>query len=425
MNKIFGKRKVKENFQKAYDKFFSSLFLNDQYKSYDFKFEVFREDVFNNPAVASAWAKIISAYGNLEFKVYKKVNGKLEVSNNSFVEKTLKAPSPLLNATQFHEYLLFYRMFGGMQLVERTDAVSYARLNVISPSNIIQIKYSDTTRIEEIQLNNQNVSGEDLDSFYLNCPFDPTTNIAGMAQGHTPYKALSSVADLINFILKHNISYVKNSGNAQGIFMPKMNPNQQMSKSVIKEMTDKVEMAFNNYKKAGEHKVLPQEMTFIDTSKAPKDLDWVKGFELALKMIANIMQVPLTLIWDTNSTYNNVSEAKQQLYKDTILPLAKSQCEFYTRIFADKLADNEIIYFDISNVEELKKDTKLVVEYLTQCSFMTINEKREYFSNYTGYKLDNKSQKELDEIWISSSLNTTTQAVEELTVEEGSGEQDE
>lgn len=403
----------------------TSLFLNDQFKSYDFKFDVFREEVFNNPAVASAWAKITSAYGNLQFKVYKKVDGKLEPSKNSFVERSLKNPSPLLNASQFHEYLLFYRMFGGMQLVERTDALSFCRLNVISPSNISQIKYSDTMTVESIQLSQANVKGDDLDRFYLNCPFDPMTDIAGMAQGHTPYKALATVADLINFILKHNISYVKNAGNAQGIFMPKLNPNQQVSKSIMKEMTDKIESAFNTYKKAGEHKVLPMEMNFIDTSTNPKDLDWVKGFELGLKMISNVMQVPLALIWDTSSTYNNVSEAKQQLYKDTILPLAKSQCEYYSRIFADKLTDDEIVYFDISNVEELKKDTKLVVEYLTQCTFMTINEKREYFSNYTGYKLDNKSQKELDEIWISSSMNTTTQAIEEVNIDEGTGEVDE
>lgn len=403
----------------------TSLFLNDQFKSYDFKFDVFREDVFNNPAVASAWAKITSAYGNLQFKVYKKVDGKLEPSKNSFVERSLKNPSPLLNASQFHEYLLFYRMFGGMQLVERTDALSFCRLNVISPSNISQIKYSDTMTVESIQLSQANVKGDDLDRFYLNCPFDPMTDIAGMAQGHTPYKALATVADLINFILKHNISYVKNAGNAQGIFMPKLNPNQQVSKSIMKEMTDKIESAFNTYKKAGEHKVLPMEMNFIDTSTNPKDLDWVKGFELGLKMISNVMQVPLALIWDTSSTYNNVSEAKQQLYKDTILPLAKSQCEYYSRIFADKLTDDEIVYFDISDVEELKKDTKLVVEYLTQCTFMTINEKREYFSNYTGYKLDNKSQKELDEIWISSSMNTTTQAIEEVNIDEGTGEADE
>jgi HK97 family phage portal protein len=57
----------------------------------------------------------------------------------------------------------------------------------------------------------------------------------------------------------------------------------------------------------------------MDTS--PRDMDFLNTQKEAAKLIASAYGVPLPLIDNDASTFNNLEQAKEKLYTDTILPL--------------------------------------------------------------------------------------------------------
>ena len=174
-------------------------------------------------------------------------------------------------------------------------------------------------------------SGKDLERFYFLKSIDQNSELAGYTAGRSILESLAMITDLENFIIKHNNSLLKNRGNKSGIFKVL----EALKTKKDKENVTQLNSAFGGYQNAGKLGLIGKNVEFIPTDVNPKDLDWTEGLIIAHKMIANIMGVPLTMIWDTSSTYNNVREDKIKLYKQTLIPIAKKVAEFLNEIFAE------------------------------------------------------------------------------------------
>lgn len=384
------------------------------YTPYEVNYDVYTKAIYRNPSVAMAYEILENAYCNIEFKVFKeekkKIDGK-EVSkfvpSNSvkakYVNKSLNFPSRLTTRIEFMEYLLFYHMFGGRVLIERKNGYTSDELLLYAPTTY-EIEYSNTaTEMSKITIAGvKEIIGEDLKNYFLTKSLDPSSSIAGVGAGSSKLEALASIVDLINFMLKHNISLLKNRGNKGGFF--KTTTETRLTERDREELESKLKAATQGYQNAGKTAFLPSNVDFIDTSVNPKDIDWINGWELAHKMIAGIIGVPFSLVWDTASTYNNSREDKTKLYKNTVLPIAKKHAEFLTTVFKDRLAENEFVWVDLSQIEELRHETLETLKALEGVSYISINQKRDIASELTGIELGKYAHENADKILTPMSI---------------------
>lgn len=385
------------------------------YTPYETNYEVYTKAVYRNPSVAMAYEILENAYCNIEFKVFKEEKKKIDgkeiskfVPSNSvkakYVNKSLNFPSRLTTRTEFMEYLLFYHMFGGRVLLEKKNGYTSDELILYAP-NTYEIEYSTTaTEMSKITVAGvKEIVGKDLKNYFLTKSLDPTSSIAGVGAGSSKLEALASLVDLINFMLKHNISLLKNKGNKGGFW--KSTSEVRMTERDREEMLAKLKSATEGYQNAGKTSLLPYNVDFVDTSITPKDIDWTSGWELAHKMIAGILGVPFSLVWDTASTYNNSREDKTKLYKNTVLPIAKKHAEFLTTVFKDRLAENEFIWVDLSQIEELRHETLETLKALEGVTYISINQKRDIASELTGIELGKYPHENADKILTPMSVD--------------------
>lgn len=381
------------------------------YTPYETNYQTYTKAVYRNPSVAKAYEKLESAYCNIEFKVFKKekknIDGK-EVykfvpSDNKEVNKSLNFPSKLTTRTEFMEYLLFYHIFGGRLLLERKTGYTSDDLILYAPDTF-EIEYNKSTaEIGKITIAGvTEIVGRELEKYHVLKSLDPTSSIAGVGAGSSKLEALVSVVDLTNFMLKHNISLLKNKGSKSGFW--KSTSENRLTKEQRDELESKLKAATEGYQNAGKSAFLPSNVDFIDTSTSPKDLDWVNGWEYCDKMIAGILGVPLSMVSDTTSTYNNTKEDKVKLYKNTILPIAKRHAEFLTMVFKDRLKENEFIWIDLSTIEELRAETMETMKSLEGVTYLTTNEKRSMVSELTGIELGKYSNENADKILVGMGL---------------------
>lgn len=404
--------KIKNFFTKSIgfsrkDKFMQKITGIFSPPTYETNYDVYKVSIFNNPSVATCFKLIKENFLNINYKVVETIkierNGKEEDKQieikNDFIDRTLKKPSPITKKTEFLEYILLYYLFGGRVLLEKVNGSHSAYLLLYAPNTYI-INYSMTKPIiESIDVGLNSYSGKDLERFYFLKSVDQNSELAGYTAGRSILESLATITDLENFIIKHNNSLLRNRGNKSGIFKVL---------EVLKTKKDKEELetqlnsAFSGYQNAGKIGLIGKNVEFISTDVNPKDLDWTEGLIISHKMIANIMGVPLTMVWDTASTYNNVKEDKVKLYKQTLIPIAKKVAEFFNEIFADNLQENQEIILDLSSVEELKDEMFQSLQSLENVTYLTINEKRAIASEKTGINISEYNHENADKIFINT-----------------------
>lgn len=377
--------------------------------SYNTRYRTYVKTVYRNPSVAPALEILQENFINIEYKVIQKnkiiKNGKeIEVQefvDNDWINRTLKKPSVLTTKTEFKKYFLFYYLFGGRVLVEKVDHSFASSLIMYAPDTYDFNYKMNSPAIDSIQFASTTISGEDINRFYLMKDIDPETMIAGYGNGSSRLEALAGICDLINFIIVHNNTLLSNNGHKGGFF--KVNK-ELRTKAQRDELEEKIRSAVAGYQNAGKMGILPPDVEYIPTEIAPKDLDWTEGWIVAHKMIANIMGVPLTMLWDTSSTYNNTKEDKVKLYKQVLIPLAKGFADFLNDIFADNLLEGQEIVVDLSSIEDLKEDAFEVIKSLESVSYLTINEKRDIASKMTGIQIDPYEHENANKVFINTML---------------------
>lgn len=393
------------------------------YNMYETNYQTYIKTVYRNPSVALAYNILKNAYCNIEFKTFKidKKTKKFVPSENKEVNKSLNFPSQLTSRLEFSEYLLFYYIFGGRVLLEKRHGYLSDDLLLYAPDSF-EIEYDKTSpKINKITIGGTtDIVGKDLERYHLLKCLDPTSVVGGVGAGTSELEALAILSDLVNYILKHNISLLNNRGSRGGFF--KSTSDQRLTPKERKELEDKLKEATQGYKNAGRVGYLPSNVDFIATDTTPKELDWTSGLMIAHKMIAGILGVPFSLVSDTASTYNNSKEDKGKLYKNTVIPIAKKHAEFLTRVFKDRLKENEFIWYDVSQIEELRGETLETIKSLESINYLTINEKRKITSELTGLDIKEYSNDNANKILVDG-MKTP---IEDLTVDlEGNTDENE
>ena len=321
------------------------------YDSYNVNYDVFVKQAYENPFIQAPFHEFVTDLKSLKFEVYK--DDKLSESMGAkFVMASLDRPNKELSFSDFIEAIATYLIFGGRCLLYKTQGILSRDIYIYSPDSFQIYRNESNLQIDRIELGNTCITGKELDNYHIIKTFDPGDKIAGKGNGYSKIKPLAMVGDMLNFLLIHNCTLLKNGGRTSGVYTLPENAN----RSQIEEIK-KVFSSQNGVREAGKVAFVKSGSgTFTPFSTNPKDLDWVNGMIELQKIICRVMGVPEALVMNENSTYNNLEGFKKKVYEDTIIPFANKLCEELTYFFKNDLEAGEKISINTSNIKALQVD---------------------------------------------------------------------
>ena len=110
---------------------------------------------------------------------------------------------------------------------------------------------------------------------------------------------------------------------------------------------------------AGSIAVVQDKYGHIQLGISPADMEMIADAKWSLKDICNLYCVPSVLFGDAdNSKYNNVKEAKKDLYLNAAIPLTESFCDELNRQWVPMYGEGIRVWYDKKGIEELQADKK-------------------------------------------------------------------
>lgn len=204
--------------------------------------------------------------------------------------------------------------------------------------------------------------------------FNPTDDWMGMS----PLDACAYAIDITNTAAKWNLGILNNSGAPSGAFVyaPKEG-DQALNDEQIAQVRRQVE---DMTSPSGRHRplVLDGGMDWKQMGLNPEQMQFVEGADRAAREIAFALGVPPMLLGIRgDNTYSNYQEARQAFYQDTVIPLTRQIVAALTRWFEVQLGEGVCLEANTDQLEALAPMRKEQWAGLQQCTFLSINEKRE------------------------------------------------
>ena len=142
---------------------------------------------------------------------------------------------------------------------------------------------------------------------------------------------------------------------------------QQLDKSLQQKMSDN----------RGGLAITNQPMEWINFGLSPADLQLIEQNNANLKDLCNVFGVPVVLMNNTEgSTYNNIKEAKSQLFQNAVIPELVRLREDLNKWLAPAYGDDLYIDFDFTVIPELQEAVSEMVDQMDKAWYLTPNEKR-------------------------------------------------
>jgi HK97 family phage portal protein len=196
--------------------------------------------------------------------------------------------------------------------------------------------------------------------------------------GASPLRALAQVIDGSNNTLTAGSHLRKNMG-AMGMISSK-NAEVPLTEKQRKEM----EIAFNNGiggpEKSGQVYFSQGAVEYTAFGMSPKDLMLEEARLSALRDVCIVFGVQPSIFGDAAaSTYNNVSSAYRDFYKNVVSPLAVKYAQEFGAFILDTANTFGRVVADFSKVEEMQADpeTKAAIRSDVQAGILTAAEARQ------------------------------------------------
>ena len=150
------------------------------------------------------------------------------------------------------------------------------------------------------------------------CFYSKLYNPSDYWRGQSPLMAASLAADTHNAGGKWNFNLLRNSAKPSGLVKFK---NGFPAGDNIQKMREYFKSAMQGENNAGEIPMLADDAEWVSLSQTARDMDFSTTMATMAKQIASAYGVPLPLIDNDASTFNNLEQAKERLYTDTVIPL--------------------------------------------------------------------------------------------------------
>lgn len=149
--------------------------------------------------------------------------------------------------------------------------------------------------------------------------FNPNDHWYGMSR----LEAAAWGVDIHNQGMRFNKSLLDNGARPSGLLWTEGTIT-DASYLRLKEWKEK---AFQGAANAGEVPLLDNGLKWQELGLSPKDLDFGTGMDKMAMYIAAAYGVPFPLVISDAATFNNMKDAREALYENTILPLLADLCE--------------------------------------------------------------------------------------------------
>ncbi len=182
--------------------------------------------------------------------------------------------------------------------------------------------------------------------FYLK-----TYNPDNYWRGQSPLMAAALSADTHNAGTKWNYSLLKNSARPSGLVRFKGG---YPAGETVQRMREYFKTAMVGSANAGEIPMLADDAEFVELSKSPRDMDFTNTMKETAKYVASAFGVPLPLIDNDASTFNNLEQAKERLYTDTVIPLMQEFMGAMSAWLLPRYGEGLEIRLDLDSISALE-----------------------------------------------------------------------
>lgn len=136
-------------------------------------------------------------------------------------------------------------------------------------------------------------------------------------RGQSPMMAAALSADTHNEGVKWNYKLLRNSARPSGFMKFSGIPGDE----TVSRLREWLRGTMQGSENAGEVGVIGDGGEWQSMGETPKDMDFMNTQKEMAKLVASAFGVPLPLIDNDASTFNNLEQAKERFYTDTVLPL--------------------------------------------------------------------------------------------------------
>lgn len=268
-----------------------------------------------NAVVYRAVAEITSAAKQVKIELHQ---GDTILEKHPVLD-LLARPNPRQAWEAFLEELLVDRMILGEQACIGVSAPQFVEIWPVRPTDILvepgskglPLAYVHDVNGRKTRFPVDQITGQsDLFFAKMHNPLD-------YWRGQAPMMAAALGGDIHNAGMQWNFSLLKNSARPSGLIKFTGSP----SGEVVSRLREFFKKRFTGPHAAGEIPMLTDGAEWVKMDQSAKDMDFLNSMKEAAKLVASVFGVPLPLIDNDASTFNNLEQAKERLYTDTVLPM--------------------------------------------------------------------------------------------------------
>ena len=172
--------------------------------------------------------------------------------------------------------------------------------------------------------------------------------------GMSPVGAAAYQVDQHNAASEWNMRMLQNSASPEGI----LSTEQELTDDQFAQLMERYALQHTGPENARKMMILEGGLAWQQISMSPKDMDWLEGKNLSAREIAGSFGVPTQVIPIAgDQTFANYEQARQALYEDNVIPLAKNLARELTQFLAPSFSQEtkrtkEKLHIRI-NIEEI------------------------------------------------------------------------
>lgn len=287
------------------------------------------EEAYNRNAIAFRCIKMISSQAAaIPFIAY---SGVRERDMNDPLLKLLANPNPMYGLQDLLEAYYAYMMIAGNGYIEGVGP------NDAAPPSELWVHRPDRMKVIPGRVGIPEGYRYEVNGLFRDWAVDPVTGKGPILHvkefnplddwyGMPRVDPAAYAVDRHNAASAHNKALLDNGGRPSGVlaFKPVVvnGSAQSPGQDVIDAAKKKLVENHRDFTKRGEPMVVGGDANWQEMGLSPKDMDFAIGMDAAARDICNAFGVPHILVVPGGATFNNLKEARLQLYEDTILPLA-------------------------------------------------------------------------------------------------------
>jgi len=202
--------------------------------------------------------------------------------------------------------------------------------------------------------------------------FNPLSDWYGLA----PLEAAAMAVDGHNEGSRWNLALIQNGGTPSGVLYQE-DADQPLTEAQFRALKDQVENQYTGAPNAGRPLLLEGGLKWQDMGLSPKDMDWTSAKNMNAREIALAFGVPPQMLGIPDAqTYSNYSEARQSLWEDTIIPMARDIAAELSNWLGPKYGEGVKLVPDLDEVPALEAKRALRFERIGNAGFLSDAEKR-------------------------------------------------